>query len=442
MIIYSYMEPKKSTHAKEGTQVFDILQAIIVNGVTGESFTDISDTLYRWYNIEVNRRRISEVITKYNNGGYFFMEESVSDTGRIYPITITKEDTDNHTHTPTPENDPDQTLMTFHDHCRAEGIEPSNTTGGWIKTKNLSVRIKEEEVDASKELTDLLLVAKERLVDAFWETTPSKPQPTDGERVGVVHLADLHIGAYVTNLVKTPDYNLDILKEKLLRAATAVNGMRFDDVHVKLYGDLIESFSGVNHKNTWKELEQGIYGVEAVKIVVDVIDNFFLKHINNVVRITMIGGNHDRVTQNNVEDSKGGVSDLVAFCLRLIGYDVEFNPLVISEEIDGIQYIMLHGDKGISKRPTKEIIWDYGKQGIFNYVLEGHLHSRIQRLTTKAADSFRVITDDSIDCRRQVLPSIFTGNSYSDDNNWFSTSGIVITQNNGYGVPTVVDVPV
>jgi hypothetical protein len=169
----------------------------------------------------------------------------------------------------------------------------------------------------------------------------------------------------------------------------------------------------------------------------------------------MVGGNHDRVTSNNKEDTKGGVADLVAAMLRLSGYDVTFSPLVVPVEIDGIMYIMLHGDKGVSKRSTSDIICSYGQlkkpviedgkiveKKMFNFVLEGHLHSRIQRMSAGAIDKFKIVTDDSIDMRRQVLPSIFTGNSYSEDNNWFSNSGIVITHNNGRGVPCVLDLPI
>jgi predicted phosphodiesterase len=56
--------------------------------------------------------------------------------------------------------------------------------------------------------------------------------------------------------------------------------------------------------------------------------------------------------------------------------------ILLYSEIDNINYILLHGHKGISRKATKDICWDYGKQGYFNVVLEGHLHSAIPKTST------------------------------------------------------------
>ena len=120
-----------------------------------------------------------------------------------------------------------------------------------------------------------------------------------------------------------------------------------------------------------------------------------------------------------------------------MGYDVEFDPIVTTQQVEGIFHINLHGDKGVSKRPTKEIIWDYGVQGLFNFVFEAHLHSIIQKLSTSQRNAFKTIKDDSIDCRRMHLPSFFTGNYYSESLNFFSNSGYTLIWDNGKGVPNV-----
>lgn len=456
-------KPKNKVTLEEGSSQHQILELLFDNQFSAKNYAELSRDLSSGLGYTYDRRKLGECVNWYNQGLYVFRGKTVNDTGELKPLVQNVASPDGFFEfwEEEVEEEPvkavhetagkvvdyddldEEELTTFHEFCKQAGIDPSEAVGGWIKTDNLSVRVKSDVVNSEDELDKLLEVAKERLTDEFWSDTRLEPYDDSLDvNIGVAHLSDLHIGSYVKGLTKTPDFDLSILKDKLLNAAHQINSFGFDSVYIRIYGDLVESFSGLNHPNTWKELEQGIHGVEAIKIVVKVIDEFFLSKVENITKVSMIGGNHDRVTSNNKEDGKGGVADLVSFCLDLKGYNVEFNSLVLSDEIDGIQYIMLHGDKGVSKRATKDIIWDYGKQGIFNYVIEGHLHSRIQRLSSKAIDKYQMVTDDSIDCRRQVLPSIFTGNSYSDENNWFSNSGIMISYNNGKGLPITVDIPV
>ena len=247
-----------------------------------------------------------------------------------------------------------------------------------------------------------------------------------GENIGVIKIADLHYGALVNNLLKTKDYSPDILAEKLYVCADKINKRAFDVVHVHFQGDLIESFSGLSHKNSWKSMDVNIIGAQAVKGCVELLHKHFLSKINNIGEIKIVAGNHDRVTSDNKEDEDGDAANLIAWGLELIGYDVEFNPNIISHEVSGINHIILHGHNIVSKRPTKEIIWDYGKQGIFNLVTEGHLHSLIEKLNVNQRNAFKTTKDDSLDHRRIVCPSFFTGNSYSERLNFFSNSGFMI----------------
>ena len=247
-----------------------------------------------------------------------------------------------------------------------------------------------------------------------------------GENIGVIKIADLHYGALVQNLLRTPDYNPNILAEKLSVASEKINSRGFDLVHIHFQGDLIESFSGLSHKNSWKSMDVNIIGAQAVKGCVELLHKHFLSKINNVGEIKMVAGNHDRVTSDNKEDENGDATNLIAWGLDLIGYNVEFNPNIISHEVSGVNHIILHGHNIVSKRPTKEIIWDYGKQGMFNLVVEGHLHSIIEKLSVNQRNSFQTTKDDSLDHRRIICPSFFTGNSYSERLNFFSNSGFMI----------------
>jgi len=453
----------KPTLPKEGSKTEYILKYLLeVNpSAKYKSIKHASEVLSGSAGVHIKRRLIGSVILRYNEGLYMINGKTCEDTGHLNILANGDDEVVNNDGQPQP-NEPidavideevssEQDVRTFKEICVAEGIDPSDAAGGWVKTKNLSVRIKTSQ-DVEEELNNLLEAAQKLIESDFWHVAP-KPK-AKGKNVGVVHISDLHLGAWVKGLAKTPDFDKEVLKQKLLSVVDTVNDLGYAEVHVNFYGDLIEGF-GSNHPNSWKEMENGIHGVEAIKLAHKLFTEFFLDRINNLKRVNMVGGNHDRTTECNKSDTKGGVADLVCEMMRLSGYDVTFSPLVVPVEIDGIMYIMLHGDKGVSKRSTSDIICSYGRlkkpvlvdgeiveEPMFNFVLEGHLHSRIQRMSASAIDKMQLVTDDSIDMRRQVLPSIFTGNSYSEDNNWFSNSGVVITHNNGKGIPCVLDMPI
>lgn len=256
-------------------------------------------------------------------------------------------------------------------------------------------------------------------------------------KIGVVKIADLHLGSYVDNLIRTKNFSIDILANKLSEAVIDINERGYSTVHIHVLGDLIESFTGLSHKNTWKGLDKAMVGAEAVKLVVKILHDNFLSQIVNLGEVKVVAGNHDRVTSDNKEDVQGGAASLVCWGLELMGYSVEFNPLVITHTIDKITHILTHGHHSLSKKSTKQLCWDYGIQGNYNLICEGHLHSIIQKLNINQRDSYQTIKDDAVDHRRMNCPSFFTGNFFSESLGYTSESGFVITEDNGKGIPNV-----
>lgn len=263
----------------------------------------------------------------------------------------------------------------------------------------------------------------------------SNPKPIYNKKINVVKISDLHFGAYIDNLIKSKNYSISILAERLRESADIINQDVAEEVHVHILGDLIESFTGLNHKNSWKGLAKGMIGAEVVKLCCEVLHESFLSRINNLKTVKIVAGNHDRLTSDKNEDTEGGAANLIAWGLGLIGYNVEFNASVIKHVVDGICHILTHGHHGISKLSTKDICWDYGQHGIYNLITEGHLHSIIEKLSVKRITGTYTIKDDAIDHRRIVAPSFFTGNSFSENLGYTSNSGFVICRNNGKGVP-------
>ena len=250
-----------------------------------------------------------------------------------------------------------------------------------------------------------------------------------GRGIRVATLTDFHFGAYISAMNITPEFSISILCEMLNNAADRVNRLNSERVDVHILGDLIESFTGLNHKNSWKGLGKGMFGVSAIKLFVELFKKHFLDLVINLGKIKMVAGNHDRVTSDSQEDTDGGAAELIAWAFKMIGYDVEFKRDVLTHKVDGVNYILNHGHLGFTnKKTTQEICWMYGEKGVFNFITEGHLHSRIAKLNAKQVNQFKTVTDDSIDCRRQVCPSFFTGNPYSEDGGWSTMAGFLITE--------------
>lgn len=278
---------------------------------------------------------------------------------------------------------------------------------------------------------------KELILSGFEGVTYSPTKVDVKNKIGVVKIADLHLGSYVDNLIRTKNFSIDILASKLLDAVEDINSRNYSEVHVHILGDLIESFTGLSHKNTWKGLDKAMVGAEAVKLVVKILHDNFLSRIVNLGEVKVVAGNHDRVTSDNKEDVQGGAASLVCWGLELLGYSVEFNPLVITHTVDNICHILTHGHHSLSKKSTKQLCWDYGVQGKYNLICEGHLHSIIQKLNINQRDSYQTIKDDAVDHRRMNCPSFFTGNFFSESLGYTSESGFVITEDNGKGIPNV-----
>ena len=287
-----------------------------------------------------------------------------------------------------------------------------------------------ESMVTEKELKDLLF-------EGFKSIKYTPITKSVKNKIGVVKIADLHLGSYVDNLIRTKDFSIDILANKLSEAVLDINERGYSTVHVHILGDLIESFTGLSHKNTWKGLDKAMVGAEAIKLVVKILHDNFLSQIINLGEVKVVAGNHDRTTSDNKEDVQGGGANLVCWGLELLGYSVEFNALVITHTIDKITHILTHGHHALSKKSTKQLCWDYGIQGNYNLICEGHLHSIIQKLNINQRDGYQTIKDDAVDHRRMNCPSFFTGNFFSESLGYTSESGFVITEDNGRGVPNV-----
>ena len=375
---------------------------------------------YGGLSFEKRRHYVRRVIKSYTEEGEDFVE------------------TETHQYS-TPEKlsalSPDGKIMSPKQFMEFYGLDPQDiksyklVTHTGIPYYNIASKSNEEDEDLPT-LEDIQEVVKAHLSTL----PPYTSVKTSSSKILVLTIADLHFGAYVEGLYRTRDYSTQTLIEKLGEIVDIINGMGGTEVHVHFLGDMIESFTGLNHINSWKGLERGMYGAEVIKTATTILHKHFLSKINNLSTILSVGGNHDRLTSNKAEDTDSGACDLIMWGLGLLGYKYEFSPRVISKNVDGIRYILTHGHDPLAKKSTKDLCWDYGEKGVFNLVMSGHLHNVSEKRPIKAKEE-ETIKEDAIDHRRYIVPPLFTGNDYSERLGFSSNSGFIVTQNNGKGLP-------
>jgi predicted phosphodiesterase len=217
----------------------------------------------------------------------------------------------------------------------------------------------------------------EKWLQEFSKRIPKRvTNPTSTTHTGkpfVVVVADTHIGAIQADGVYQT-YNVDVCREKLLDVANEVNLKADGPVYVFHMGDIIESFTGKNKGDTWKQIQ--MHGAEVALTAYDLLDEFF-GSINNFQECYFIGGNHDRITDQKEGDSDGQVAQIIHGIFERVGqYKTHFDPLLQVVELDNISYILTHGDKKISSSTPEKLIIDYGNSKLYTVILSAHTHNR------------------------------------------------------------------
>lgn len=278
------------------------------------------------------------------------------------------------------------------------------------------------------ELSERLPQVRQDLVISY--TPPHIIMPREEVLAAVT---DLHTGAFVMGLGLMPDFTTEVLRRRLSELAYFINSLRARRVKLAFLGDSIESFTGMNHPNSWQGIEQGVYGANVVILAYEVILEF-VEQVYNVTEIAAVGGNHDRSTSSGKEDAKAEIATLLFYFigkrLHETGVRVIYDNDTVSVPVGThLNAILQHGHNGNARVPMGNTLWDYGIKGRFNFILQGHLHSRILKPN-----------DDSLDGRRIICPSMFTGNDYSRKAGFSpSLAGAIVIEEDAQGLPLVLD---
>jgi len=90
----------------------------------------------------------------------------------------------------------------------------------------------------------------------------------------VVPIADLHVGAKVEGISALRDYDSKEIRRRVRCMIDEINTQKASKVVLAFIGDLIESFTGANHPNSWQSMEWGMYGAPVIKNVIEVMEMF------------------------------------------------------------------------------------------------------------------------------------------------------------------------
>lgn len=238
---------------------------------------------------------------------------------------------------------------------------------------------------------------------------------------------DIHYGAE-SRTKDLPPFSPEILDEFFTEMAKEINSHNSQEVHLFFGGDNIETFTGLNHPDSWKGIAKGYYGAEVVKRGYKAIIRF-IQQVNNVKKIHAVPGNHDRATESAGVDGEGYIAEILFELIKLsVGNAIEVNyhNRIISVDVDGIRVLMSHGHRKLTNINPAELILQYGDASVFNVLISGHWHNR-------------KIVKDNKQFRQIVCPSLFVGNDYSADLGVGALPGFILFFNNGRGKPKVID---
>jgi predicted phosphodiesterase len=231
----------------------------------------------------------------------------------------------------------------------------------------------------------------------------------------VLVIGDLHLG------LDTEYVDQELIAQRLEKIVTNVSKYHAKKIKVCILGDIIESFTGTTKGDTWQTLSMMGYGANVVMTAVDLLSSFIGKigSVCGFVDVHAIPGNHDRMTNNKDEDPLGQIGMLIyRMCERATPFaDWHISPMVDTFEVGEKEFIIMHGDKQMSRLQGSEISILYGKTDKYKYILRAHLHHR-------------QIVEDTSQYRFYTIPSIVGRTPYSDRLGLASLPGFYIFTDN------------
>ena len=287
-------------------------------------------------------------------------------------------------------------------------------------TKNRYNKVIRKEVAKDSLMEDILSNIYNLFVDSPPKTYKIQKEKTKGDVI-VASTADIHLGAYREGEFS---HSMEDVERKLDKLARKVNAKDAKKVHLIIAGDIIESFMGDNHPNSWMGMEEGMYGARVVQEAHRILCEFIAK-IQNVESVNCVPGNHDRGTGSNKIDCDGHVGLIIYNFVKMSFPKLKFNidKHCVSFKTGRVGHVVFHGHTGAAKKAKSKNISE-AERIAYRYGLSEDLDFTI--VYTAHYHEFKVFAEDT-NFMSLCIPSIFAGNDYSDRGGWSTLPGALIT---------------
>jgi len=249
---------------------------------------------------------------------------------------------------------------------------------------------------------------------------PIEPTGKDVEVEDIVlHTADWHNGALAKGLPNVPDFDHEILKGHIHKMVDLVRtDFPESRVHLHFGGDIMETVTGMNHPDSWKNIEPGYYGSKAILSSEQLLLNLITGLQAHSMRA--VTGNHGRLTSDRKKDHSGEAELIIYEHLRqrLPGIDIQYSETEAIQIVGGIGYLLSHGHLRLSGKSEQNIIQaiirKFNKPVDFVLYEQGHEHARDIKADTNLF-------------RHLVMPALFTGHDYNERNGYGQLAGFLVS---------------
>ena len=257
------------------------------------------------------------------------------------------------------------------------------------------------EQSRRESMYDIVKRAIDEHVSVRFNYTPTALQDSDNDLI--IHLTDIHCGAYVNNRFNS--FDSEVLERRLGKYLDEIleikNTYNSENAYVILGGDMIH---GLIHTNARIESKENV--VQQIMLISDLVSNFVfeLSKVFKSVEVHTTAGNHGRVTANKDESINGENFDLlIPFTCKkelkdiknICFVDNKLGADIATFIVRGHSIYATHGDKDTPKNVVYHMTQFARKAGLPlpDICYLGHRHQN--GLTT--VDDVKVIESGCVD---------------------------------------------
>lgn len=249
-------------------------------------------------------------------------------------------------------------------------------------------------------------------------TKPTKFSEAKGtiNVAGVWAICDTHLG------LNNEGNGVDELCRRFNLIADVMNIAQRTSNHLFIAGDLLESGAGTYmHATQVFEAIPELTGASGVRAFWVIFEKHLLSRLTvPITSISIVAGNHDRTAKDSKNASPfGSMAEIFYYFLKdnVPGVEINYNYEVVTKTIDGICYILTHGENAAAKNLAM-MVHDYGNiKADYHVLITAHYHSRKSKhaMVKKSIvyETKITVTEENLRFRQIQLPPLCRANTYA-----------------------------